>query len=117
MTRPVSVTITVALVVVVGLAWLAFAVAMLAGLIRGLTPALQITFAGLAAGTAGALLFAAAGLRRGSRLAYVLALGILILVAVLSITDQMGLGDWVSLALSAIPGLLLIKDRRWYWSG
>lgn len=117
MTRPVSVTITVALVVFVGLVWLAFAVATLAGLIRGLTPTLQIAFAGMAAGTAVALLFAAAGLRRRSRLAYLLALGILILIAVLSITDQMGLLDWLSLALSAVPALLLIKDRRWYWSG
>jgi hypothetical protein len=54
------------------------------------------------------------GLRRRSRLAFYGALAVLAAIAVLSITDQVGLLDLVSLSISVIPLVLLVRDRRWY---
>jgi hypothetical protein len=41
-------------------------------------------------------------------------LGLLLLLAVLTITDEVGLADWIYLVIVAAPLLLLIKDRAWY---
>ena len=53
-------------------------------------------------------------MRRRSRLAFNAAAALLALIAVLSITDQFGLADLVSLLLSLVPLVLLLKDRTWY---
>jgi hypothetical protein len=61
-----------------------------------------------------ALAGAVAFLRRRSRLAFYAAAALLVLIAVLSITDEFGLLDLFSFLLSLIPLGLLLKDRAWY---
>jgi len=39
---------------------------------------------------------------------------LLAVIAVLSITDEFGLPDMISLLLSLVPLGLLLKDRAWY---
>jgi len=53
-------------------------------------------------------------LSRRSRLAFYLAVILLTIIAVLSVTDQVGWIDLAALAVSVIPLLLLLKDRAWY---
>ena len=53
-------------------------------------------------------------LRRQNPMAFYAAAALLGLIAVLSITDEFGLPDLVSLLLSLVPLGLLLKDRAWY---
>ena len=53
-------------------------------------------------------------LRRRSRPGYYFAGVLLAVIAVLSITDEFGLPDLISLLLSLVPLGLLLKDRKWY---
>jgi predicted membrane channel-forming protein YqfA (hemolysin III family) len=53
-------------------------------------------------------------LRRRSRLAYYLALGLLAVISLLTITDEFGLSDLIVLIITVAPLMLLIKDRAWY---
>jgi lysylphosphatidylglycerol synthetase-like protein (DUF2156 family) len=52
-----------------------------------------------------------------NRIAYLLALGLLSVISVLSLFDQFGLSDLVILAINIVPIVLLIKDRDWYLQG
>lgn len=71
-------------------------------------------WAGLAALSALALAGAAFLLRRRSKLAYYFALLMLGVLAVLSLTDQVGWLDIISFFISLVPFILLIWDRKWY---
>ena len=53
-------------------------------------------------------------LRQHRRSGYYLGLILLTLIAILSITDQVGLLDVLSLLISLAPLILLIRDRKWY---
>lgn len=53
-------------------------------------------------------------LRKKIKIAYYLSIILLILVSILSITDEFGLFDLGALAINVIPLLLLIKDRHSY---
>jgi len=70
--------------------------------------------ASLACASAAALAGLAILLSRRNRFAFYLAVILLAIIAVLSITDQIGILDLVSLAVSVIPLVLLLKDRGWY---
>ena len=53
-------------------------------------------------------------LRRRSRFAFYFGLALLALISVLSITDQVGLLDLLTLLLNLVAFGLMIKDRAWY---
>ena len=71
-------------------------------------------FSFLALGTAAVLVVLFFLLRKRVRFAYYIALVVLALLAVLSLTDQVGWLDVFSLLLSLIPFVLLVKDNLYY---
>ena len=68
----------------------------------------------LALASALALVVVVLLLRQQRRSGYYLGLILLTLIAILSITDQLGLLDILSLLISLAPLILLIRDRKWY---
>jgi hypothetical protein len=113
---PITVTITLILIALNAVFWFGYAVNAVSG---ALDPAASVSMmvwimAGLAFVSAVALAVVALLLRRRVRLGYFLGLPLLALIAVLSVTDQVGLLDIVSLAISLTPVILMILDRRWY---
>lgn len=68
----------------------------------------------LAFATAAALVVTVLLLRKRNRWGYIFGLALLALIAVLSVTDQIGLLDVLSLLISLAPLILLIRDRKWY---
>ena len=68
----------------------------------------------LALASAAALVIVVLLLRKRNRWGYLFGLALLTLIAVLSITDEIGLLDVLSLLISLAPLILLIRDRKWY---
>jgi hypothetical protein len=113
---PKTVTITLILIAFNAIFWFGYAVNAVSG---ALDPATSVTLmvwimAGLAFVSAVALVVVALLLRRRVRLGYYLGLPLLALIAVLSVTDQVGPLDLFSLVISLTPVVLMIKDRKWY---
>jgi lysylphosphatidylglycerol synthetase-like protein (DUF2156 family) len=112
---PPTASATILLLGLNALVWLGFAVFTVLG---GIPSIPEGMFRGLMAlmalGASAVLASLVIGLRRRSRLAFYGALAVLAAIAVLSITDQVGLLDLVSLSISVIPLVLLVRDRRWY---
>ncbi len=114
--RPLSVHLTLGLILVNALIWLALGVIIAADV----HPALPDE--PLAKGLRGFLSFAAAGvllvlwfyLMKRSRIAYFLAIAALGLAAVLVVFDDVGWTDLVVFIVSIAPVVLLIKDHDWY---
>jgi lysylphosphatidylglycerol synthetase-like protein (DUF2156 family) len=113
---PFTVSITLLFLTLNALVWLGFT----ALVALNLHPALpdQITVRWimgiLAFGSAGALIVLIILLGKRIRIAYFLTLGMLALLAVLTITDEVGWVDLLYLAIVVVPLILLIKDRVWY---
>jgi len=114
--HPASVRIALALLTLDALLWFAFGAATACGAIASIAqpPLLRWGMAGLAWVSAVFLAGIALLLRRRSRPAFFAAVILLSIIAVLSITDQVGLVDLATLAVSAAPLVLLLKDRAWY---
>ncbi len=110
------VKVTLAFILLNTFFWLGFAVFTLQARSDSGTGLSAVTWiwAGLAALSALALAGAAFLLRRRNKLAYYFALLMLGALAVLSLTDQVGWLDIVSLVISLVPFILLIWDRKWY---
>lgn len=114
--RPLSVTMTLALILLDAALWLAF------GLIvaMGLHPALPddpvyktiLSIAGFGAALVLAGLFAL--LVKHNRTGYFLALTFLGAAAIAFFLDDVGWTDLVFLAVTLLPAALLLKDRNWY---
>lgn len=66
--------------------------------------------------TSGALLLLAFHVERGSRKAFFFSIGLLSLLAILTITDQFGLADTLVLAVTILPIVMLLKHRARYFS-
>jgi hypothetical protein len=113
---PNSVKVTLAFILLNAVFWLGYAVAAVSTGQDSGTGLSAVTWiwSGLAAVCALALAGAAFLLRRRSKLAYYFTLLMLALLALLSITDQVGLLDIFSLFISLVPLILLIWDRKWY---
>lgn len=113
---PPTVHLTLWLILLNAAIWLVFAGLAAAGMIPGLPdlPALRWLMAGLALACALALGLTTYLLRRRVRLGLVLGLLLLTIIAVLSISDQVGWLDLLSLLISLVPLVLLVKDRQWY---
>jgi len=113
---PATVQATLLLLALDAVMWFAFGAVAAAGGIASFAgmPGLRWVMAGLAWASAAALAVLAILLGRRSRVAFFLAVILLTIIAVLSITDQIGWLDLAALAVSVIPLVLLLKDRAWY---
>ncbi len=99
--------------------WLVFAALTLLRLLPGgpdQAPAAGI-LAALMLGDAAALAVAGWGLGRRSRLAWFFALAVLLANTVLTFADQMGVWDWLVLALEVVMLALLVSVARSYVGG
>jgi hypothetical protein len=113
---PATVRAALLLLALDALLWFVFGVVVATGGIASIAsmPAARWVMAALAWTSAAALAGLAILLSKRLRPAFYLAVVLLTLIAVLSITDQIGILDLVSLAVSVIPLVLLLKDRGWY---
>jgi hypothetical protein len=113
---PASVRVALALLTLDALLWFGFGVVVACGGIASINhpPVLRWGMAGLALASAASLAAIALLLSRRSRPAFFVAISLLTIIVVLSITDQVGLVDLAALAVSAAPLVLLLKDRAWY---
>ena len=96
--------------------WLFYAFLMAFGGIRPFAAPTTIRWvlAALALGCSAALAGTAILLRKHNRFAYFGGLVLLEVVAILSITDEIGLADFSLALISFIPIVLMLKDRGWY---
>jgi hypothetical protein len=113
---PTTVRAALLLLALDALLWFVFGVVVATGGIASIAsmPAARWVMAALAWASAVALAGLAILLSKRLRPAFYLAVVLLTLIAVLSIADQIGILDLVSLAVSVIPLVLLLKDRGWY---
>jgi hypothetical protein len=112
---PPSNIVTRVLIIINAVFWFVFASIIAAGAHPSL-PEGEVArwiMAGLSLITCVVLLGLLALLKR-TRLAYYLLLGLLSLIAVLTITDEFGLADLAVLIMTSAPIILLLKDRVWY---
>ena len=116
MVIPRTVTITRFLLLAHALVWLVFAALAAFGWLPGLpsTAWLRGLMAGLAALTGLLLLGLVYFLEHRQRLAYYAALALLFLIALLTLTDQLGWIDLVYSVLAMAPVILLIIEKDWY---
>ncbi|MGB7539695.1 MAG: hypothetical protein WBM17_14230 [Anaerolineales bacterium] len=114
--RPNTATFAFALILLNAIVWLFFAILIALDLHPALpdSAAVRWIMGILAIGCACLLLALVVLLGRRIRMAYFLTLGLLALLVILTITDEVGLADWIYLLLVAAPILLLVKDRSWY---
>jgi len=113
---PVSVLVTLILILLNAAFWLGFAILVAAGAIGSIPSAsvIQWVMAILALVSAVALAGIAFFLRRRNRFAFYFGLALLALIAVLSIADQVGLLDLFTLLVNLVALGLMVRDRGWY---
>jgi len=113
---PVSVRVTLILILLNAAFWLGFAILVAAGAIGSIPSAsvIQWVMAILALVSAVALAGIAFFLRRRNRFAFYFGLALLALIAVLSIADQVGLLDLFTLLVNLVALGLMVRDRGWY---
>jgi hypothetical protein len=113
---PVSVTITLFLIPLNALVWLAFAIITASGLHPAIPEGdlFRWGMSILAFLTCVFLIVVYFLLRRQGGVAYYLMLGMLALISLLSVTDEFGLLDLLVLVINVVSFLLLIKDRAFY---
>ena len=116
---PISVSATLLLIALNASFWLVFALIAALGLIPSFRAAnaARWIMAILALGASACLADLAIFLRRRSRIAFYAGGLILAAIAVLSITDQVGLLDLLTLVISLVALGLMLKDRGWYLQG
>jgi hypothetical protein len=98
--------------------WLLFGILSLIRMANGVTDQ-TITMwvvAVLVVANAGAMLVAGLGLRSGHRLSYYFALVLLVANLVLTVTDQFGVFDLITLLIDAALLVLLLVTRKGYLS-
>ncbi|MCJ7513455.1 MAG: hypothetical protein MUO23_10860 [Anaerolineales bacterium] len=113
---PASVSAVLILLLLNSLAWLTFAFIAAAALHPSIPEGDPIRWAMslLALLTSGTLIGLCVFMRRRSRFAYYLTLGLLGLLALLTVADEFGFSDLIVLIITVSPFALLIKDRAWY---
>ena len=112
MTTPRSVTLIRALVALNGVIWVLLAAV---GLLRNSTVSTTMLIVYLLAlANACVLLWLAWRLGMPSRLVYSFALAVILVNAVLSITDELGLADIAVLCLNLVTFCLLLAARSYY---
>lgn len=115
-TRPASVRITRAVILLNGLLWLLFALVVAAGIHPSYRQvgSLRWPIALAGVGIACALLALAWLLRATNPLAYWGSVILLAAIVLVGLLDEVGIADVAFLVVTLIPLALLIKDRRWY---
>jgi hypothetical protein len=113
---PPSVCAAHVLILINAAFWLVFAILAAIGALPSFPSigAIRWVMAILALGTCVALGSLVVLLRRRKRSAFYLALAALSVIAVLSLTDQVGLPDLLTFATSLSALALLLKDRAWH---
>jgi hypothetical protein len=115
--RPLSVSVSMIFILLNALVWLVFGVIIAANahpalpnlpLLKGIMAFLSFTVAVILLGVFFFLV-------KRNRIAYFIALGVMITTSLLTILDQFGLADLIFLIINIVPILLLIKDRSWYF--
>jgi len=113
---PNSVTAALMLILFIAAFWFAFAVITALGLNWSLerTGSYKWIMVVLALGAVLVLAGMAFFLRRRNRIAFYLSVAFLAVLAVLTIADQVGWIDLVTLIITLAALVLLLKDRQWY---
>jgi chromate transport protein ChrA len=113
---PLSVYAVLGFLLLSVIIWIGFAVLVVAHAYPGLPddPTVRWVMAGLAFGCGGVLFALTWALAKRIRIAYFLVSGLLVLLAVFSITDDIGWADLLYLAIVVVALVLLVKDRPWY---
>jgi hypothetical protein len=113
---PTSVSVTLVLILLNAAFWLAFATLVANGAIGSIPSAggIRWVMTILAFGCSAVLVGMAMLLKQRNRLAFHFSTVVLAMIAILSIADDFGLPDLISLLISLIPLGLLLKDRAWY---
>lgn len=114
--RPLSVTATMAFILVNALVWLVFGVIMAANAHPALqvSPLIKEIMAIISFATAGLLIGSFIFVSRHNRMAYYIVLALLAATFLANFFDNIGLVDLVVIIINIIPIILLIKDRAWY---
>ncbi len=101
------------------LGWLVFATIIAAGRHPSIPDSELVRWGmcGLALMTAAILTVAWVFLGKGSKLAFYVAIGMLALLAILTVTDEFGIADFAVLIVILLPLGLLLKDRDRYLGG
>ncbi len=113
---PVPAFVSMLLLRINALLWLAFGVLTASGAHPGIpdTPLVRWGLSALALGCGVVLLTLDHFLRRHSRVAYFGALALLSAIAISLLADQFGLPDLVVLVLTVVPIILLVRERGWF---
>jgi hypothetical protein len=113
---PVSVTVALIFILLNAAVWLVFAILVAFNAVRSIpsTGIFKWIMIIPALGTSGILAGITIFLRRHNRIAFYSGLVMLVIIAVLSIADEFGWIDLLSLTISLVPLVLMIKDRSWY---
>jgi hypothetical protein len=114
--RPLSVTVTLALILFNAALWLAFGLIVVMDLHPALpdNPAYKLILSLLAFGAVLILTGLTVSLARQVRAGYFLALAFLGVVALAFLLDDFGWTDFLFQCITILPAALLIKDRNWY---
>lgn len=114
--RPRSVPATLVFMLLNALVWLGFGVIIATDLHPALPdqPLIKWVMAILSLLIAGILLALFILLRKRSQIAYLLTIGLFLIISLLTVFDEFGWADLIVLALNIIPVILLIKDQIWY---
>ena len=113
---PISVSVTLILLLINAFVWLVFAIIVGTGLHPGI-PKIDLVkwvYTSLSVLATAVLTCLWFYLRRQSRVAYYLTLASLAFVCILTFFDDFGLADIIFLIIPIAPLVLLIKDRAWY---
>ena len=114
--RPLSVTVTLALILFDAALWLAFGLIVAVGLHPALPDNLVYKVILSIASFGAALVLAGLSvlLTRHNRAGYFLTLTFLSMAALAFFLDDVGWVDLAFLAVTLLPAALLLKDRNWY---
>ena len=114
--RPLSVTVTVVLILLDAALWLAFGLIVAVGLHPALPDNLVYKIVLSLASFGAALVLAGLSvlLTRHNRAGYFLTLTFLSMAALAFFLDDVGWVDLAFLAATMLPAALLLKDRNWY---
>ena len=114
--RPVTVTISLVIILLNALIWFILAIMIAANAVPGLgdLPSMRWVLGFLSVAIGGILLVLTYFIYKHSLKAYYLTLAFFIFTSNLVIFDDVGLADIIVLIISLIPIVLLIKDRAWY---
>ena len=108
---------TLIFILVIAFFWLGFSIIVATSLHPAIPDSklYQWILAGLAFLTAAFLFLLFFLLKAKNKVAYFLTIAFLTIMAIMTIMDDLGVIDFLSLFITIFPIVLLIKDRKWYF--